>query len=257
MAEFLTTSNTSSCIENIIMNAQQRMVLVSPYLRLSKTIFERLKDADTRGTKIVLVYGKDELEPEVKAQLRNLKNLDLFFCENLHAKCYFNEQHMVITSMNLHQFSEKNNREMGILIKIPDDSQIYREAVQEVQSIVRASNREYARPNIVPSQNDRSRSIPGRKTSSPAPTTNRSLTDVLKDALSTAIFGEKLDGYCIRCGERIPKNPMYPLCDECYPEWAVYKNASFTERFCHVCGTGYKTSKNKPMCRSCFSAESR
>jgi hypothetical protein len=255
MAEFLTTSGASSGIENIIINAQQRMVLVSPYLRLSKTVFERLKDADRRGTKIVLVYGKDELEPEVHVQLSNLNNLDLFFCENLHAKCYFNEQQMVITSMNLHQFSEKNNREMGILIKLPEDTRIYRDAVLEVQSIVRASQPESARSSTTKGQIDKANMGKSKtQTSSPS---GRSLTDVFRDVLSTVMFGERLDGYCIRCGERIPKNPLYPLCDGCYPEWAIYKNAAYTERFCHSCGRASNTSKSKPLCRSCFSHEIR
>ena len=61
MAEFLTTQGTSYHIENIIKNAKNKLVLISPYLKLSKTFFERLKDADRRGVKITLVYGKKDL----------------------------------------------------------------------------------------------------------------------------------------------------------------------------------------------------
>jgi len=63
MAEFLTTSGTSHHIENIIMEAKQKLLLVSPYLKLSKTLHERLKDASERGVKIKIIYGKDELKP--------------------------------------------------------------------------------------------------------------------------------------------------------------------------------------------------
>ena len=43
----------------------------------------------------------------------------------LHAKCYFNEQNLVISSMNLYDFSEVNNWEMSILIDKDNDSEIY------------------------------------------------------------------------------------------------------------------------------------
>lgn len=139
MAEFLTTHATAANIENIILNARQKLVLVSPYLQLSRAFFDRLKDSDERGVKIVLVYGKHQLKPNERNQLEKLKNLSLFFCENLHAKCYFNEDNMVITSMNMLEFSEKTNREMGVLAKRQDDAGIFKDAVREVQSIVRAS----------------------------------------------------------------------------------------------------------------------
>lgn len=44
MAEFLTTNGTSYHIENIIIGAEEKLVLVSPYLQISKTFYERLKD---------------------------------------------------------------------------------------------------------------------------------------------------------------------------------------------------------------------
>ena len=52
MADFLTTNGTSSEIENIIIDAKKELTLVSPYLKLSKTFYERLRDADQRGVKI-------------------------------------------------------------------------------------------------------------------------------------------------------------------------------------------------------------
>jgi hypothetical protein len=54
---------------------------------------------------------------------------------------------MVISSMNLYEFSEKNNREIGILVDAVLDQDIYKEALKEVESIkqskqaVKESNR--------------------------------------------------------------------------------------------------------------------
>ena len=40
--------------------------------------------------------------------------------------------------MNMYEYSEKNNREMGVLIKTQDDTGVYKDAVREVQSIWRS-----------------------------------------------------------------------------------------------------------------------
>ena len=61
MAEFLTTNGTSYHIENIILDAKKKLVLVSPYLQISKTFFERLKDASNREVSLKIIYGKNEL----------------------------------------------------------------------------------------------------------------------------------------------------------------------------------------------------
>jgi hypothetical protein len=46
---------------------------------------------------------------------------------------------MVITSMNLYEFSEKNNREMGIFITQADDKDIYQKSLREINSILSIS----------------------------------------------------------------------------------------------------------------------
>ena len=139
MAEFLTTRGTSHQIENIIIDAKGKLILVSPFLQLSKTLFERLKDASSRGVKIKIIYGKDELKPNERNSLAELKNIELFYHENLHAKCYFNETKMVITSMNMYQFSENTNREMGILLDSKIETELFQKAVNEAASIIQNS----------------------------------------------------------------------------------------------------------------------
>ncbi len=142
MAEFLTTQGTSYYIEDIIRKAKNKLVLISPFLQISKTLFERLKDADRQNVKITLIYGKDELKPDEKKKLQELRNLSLYFFENLHAKCFFNEESMVITSMNMYEFSEKTNREMGVLIRAKGDEKVYNEAVKETDSILASAKKD-------------------------------------------------------------------------------------------------------------------
>jgi phosphatidylserine/phosphatidylglycerophosphate/cardiolipin synthase-like enzyme len=134
MAQFLTTHGVASEIERLIVGARERLVLVTPYLKVSQILIERLLDASRTGVAISLVYGKVELPDAEMVKLRRVSKLDLRFSEHLHAKCYFNESMMVLASMNLHEFSEKNNREFGVLLTA--NEQVYRDAVREVESIL-------------------------------------------------------------------------------------------------------------------------
>lgn len=252
MAEFLTTHATAYNIENIILNAKHELILVSPYLQLSRTFFDRLKDADEKGIETVLIYGKDQLQLGERSQLGKLKNLSLFFCENLHAKCYLNEDQMVITSMNMYEFSEKNNREMGVLIKRRDDADVFDAALREVQSIQKASVKEEDKSL---KQTEQPTRTPTRdRKPIPVPNAGKpNLSTILKETLSTILSSEKRDAFCIRCRDRLPFNPDYPLCDKCYSGWAEYNNPNYREHYCHLCGKQRKTTKAKPLCTSCFS----
>lgn len=231
MADFLTTSGTSHHIENIIMEAKAKLFLVSPYLKLSKTFYERLKDASGRGVAIKLIYGKDELKPNERNSLAELKNAELFYFQNLHAKCFFNENKMVITSMNMYEFSEKTNREMGILIDRTADRDLFEKAMKETASILKSSE---AVPFL---KQRRSSFIPNH----PFPN-NRPKQKTAK-------------GYCIRCEEKINYNPERPLCSSCYAIWAQFENWDFPENVCHSCGENEGTSMAKPECYSCYIKE--
>lgn len=232
MAEFLTTRGTSYNLENIILEAKRQLILVSPFLQLSKTLFERLKDASNRGVEILIIYGKDDLKPNEKNSLAELKTIRLYFHENLHAKCYFNETKMVITSMNMYQFSENNNREMGVLIDATTDKDLYQKAVNEAQSIVKHSE-------IIKLQKS-----------------ERTYTNQQSNNYSKGNGNYKPQppsmGYCLRCEERIKYDPSRPYCYECYSVWASFSNPDYNEDFCHCCGEFNNTSMARPLCSPCF-----
>lgn len=232
MADFLTTIGTSYRIETIIMEAKRTLTLVSPYLQLSKTFYERIKDASNRKVNIRIIYGKDDLKPNERNSLAELENVELYFFENLHAKCYFNEEDMVITSMNMYEFSEKNNREMGVYINKTADSTLFNKANEEALSIVQSSeiiqlaktNRQFYRDK------------------NPLPDN--------KNGVKNSKKPER--GYCIRCKTRIPYDMTRPYCWSCYTIWAQYANPLYDENACHACGEYEITSMDKPLCKDCF-----
>jgi PLD-like domain len=223
MAQFLTTNAISSQLESIIMEAKSNLFLLSPYWKISPIFAERLKNASKKGVVTSVIFGKNDLKGDQLEILSKIKNLEIFYVENLHAKCYFNESKMIITSMNLHSYSEKNNREMGVLIDKLNDSELFEKARDEAFSIKTSGER----GDIV----DHPRQIPRHDHGH-------------RVAADTAC--------CIRCGDDIKYNPLKPLCRDCYDEWAEFGNSDYTEHFCHSCGINSNTTIEKSLCYQCY-----
>jgi len=140
MAKFLNTSATNYYLEELIKNASDRLILISPFLKLNDRIKELLEDKDRLKIDVRIVYGKSELQPEEINWLKELSFVRTSFCKNLHAKCYMNESSCIISSLNLYEFSQVNNNEMGVFISRDDDAQMYRDAYDEAQRIIRISD---------------------------------------------------------------------------------------------------------------------
>lgn len=225
MAEFLTTSGIAHHLENIITGAKKKVVLISPYLKISKTFLERLKDANDKRVNIIIIYGKDELRNDELKNLTDLHRVELHYFENLHAKCYYNEEKMIVTSMNMYEFSEKNNREMGILIDANSDKQIYDKAIAEAESILKASK-------ILP---------------------NKFQTNPYKRDYPKKHEVILPKSYCIRCKEQLNYIDLTkPFCKECYYSWAEYENPFYVENYCLLCGKEYPSTMDKPVCKKCY-----
>lgn len=143
MAKFLNTRNAVAAIEGLIRSADSKLILVSPYLRLSKDFKELLTYRNNQDKITTVIFGKQDLKPEEMKFLEGLRFVILKFHEDLHAKCYLNDTKMIITSLNLYEFSMANNKEMGVLIDLEDenDKSLYEEAYDEIQFIDSTSDR--------------------------------------------------------------------------------------------------------------------
>jgi phosphatidylserine/phosphatidylglycerophosphate/cardiolipin synthase-like enzyme len=140
MAKFLNTSATNYFLEELIKNAKDRLILISPFLKLNDRMKELLADKNRLKIDVRIVYGKSELQPEEINWLKELTYVRTSFCKNLHAKCYLNEELAIITSLNLYEFSQINNNEMGVLIRRNDDAELYKDTYEEAQRIIRISD---------------------------------------------------------------------------------------------------------------------
>ena len=226
MVQFLTTAGVSSAIETIIRKANKKLVLVLPYLQLSQIFLERLQKADERVEEIILIYGKDKLKDNEWNKITQIKNIKIYFYKELHAKCYFNESMMVITSMNLYEHSAQNNREMGILITKNEssDSETFNEALLEINEIIDCADLKYPE---------------------------------YQEAIEIVKEIQQEIGYCLRCQEKIPMDRNEPYCSECYAVWLKYNNPTHMEFYCHKCGKNYKSTKIRPFCPNCYNEKNK
>ena len=139
MAQFLNTTGISYQLELIIKNAEDRLWLISPFLKVNQRIRQHLEDADRLRIDARVIYGKNELQPEENIWLESMSSIRTMFCKDLHAKCYLNEKEALLTSMNLYEFSQVNNYEMGILVSRKEEPDLYDEIDKECRRIIRAS----------------------------------------------------------------------------------------------------------------------
>jgi len=138
VASFLDTTEISYRIERLLKTAEERIILISPYLKLRPRVRELIEDAVRLGVRVHVVYGKKEM-CDAADQLRGVAGVKVTFCKNVHAKCYLNEKVGIITSLNLYDFSEAKNQEMGVFFDRDGDPELYQEASKEADRIIRMS----------------------------------------------------------------------------------------------------------------------
>jgi hypothetical protein len=137
---------------------------------------------------------------------------------------------MVITSLNLYEFSMANNKEMGVLIdkNDPADSQLFEDAYKEVDYINETSQR--------------------FELNSPKPAFTKlvgNITSKEKPLPATS----SVNGYCIRTGVEIPFNVEKPLSYDAYKKWNEFGDPEYPEKYCHFSGepSNGETSVCRPI----------
>ncbi len=229
MAAFLDTDGISNRLHQLIKNSQETLIVVSPYLRISERIKRLLEEKEgLEKVEIWIVYGKDELREDEGHWLKSRTRIRSKFIQNMHSKCYLNEKEAIITSMNLHQYSQINNYEMGVYVTKDGDPSLYDAIRDEALGYLRMRDESKA-------------SIPQVHTE----------PDEAAGSKATA------QCFCIHCrGKMMRPNHEYPYCPTCGKEWESNgSNPWREEKFCHICGLqrGHVTTKH-PICgKECWS----
>ncbi|OIQ27154.1 MAG: hypothetical protein BM564_13365 [Bacteroidetes bacterium MedPE-SWsnd-G2] len=115
MAFFLNRDKLNVWIPKLIKEAEKEVVIIVPYIKLSNRILDALNVANDKNIQITIVYREDKIDLAEKNKLLSFGNLNLLHHPNIHCKCFYNGDLLIIGSMNLYAYSEENNREMGTL----------------------------------------------------------------------------------------------------------------------------------------------
>ena len=223
MAKFLNTTQALGEVEGILTAAKTQIVLISPFIKINDELIARLTDSGTRRkVKIKLVCRESALKPEEKVKINQIANLELLFNEKVHAKCFYNESSMVITSLNLYESASGDNHEMGVLLSAKEDEKAFIAAQDEAQYIIRESAQHNAKEVVSKA--------------------NRKSTK------------QDEQGYCIGCGAELAFDVEKPYCPSCFKKAKhdIDEEYAPIERFCHFCGKENESSIDKPLCYSCY-----
>jgi phosphatidylserine/phosphatidylglycerophosphate/cardiolipin synthase-like enzyme len=210
MAKFLTRGKTVSELEDLIQNAGQKLILISPFLKMSGDFFERLERRDKQNRGTTIVFKENQLDSAHLEKLSRLRFVLLLSYDKLHAKCYYTENKMIITSLNILEYSMANNKEMGVLIEPnnPEDKKLFEEALAEANLIV---------------ENSKSSGI-------------GAVNAINKQERKNFKTPIQHHGFCIRTGEPIAFNPEKPLCYDAFLIWNQYGDTDYPEKYCHFSG---------------------
>jgi hypothetical protein len=232
MAKFLNTTGVSYHLEQLIKETKDRLVLISPYLQFTDRIKEHLSNLNIQKRDIRIVYKENKLQIEENNWLESQIGIRTSLCKTLHAKCYINENAAIITSMNLYEFSQQNNNEMGIYMTKAEDEELYNATLDEVQRLLTIS--------------DEIRVTVKKVSADTPPKTEKK---VIEPKLQNNKQSKIETGFCIRTGIPIPFDIEKPLCYEAFKSWNKYGDPDYEEKFCHFSGepTYGATSVSRPV----------
>ena len=123
MADFVTGRRLGEEVYDIIFNARKQLLIVSPFIKLDdyfkREVFNKHKS--NAELHIIIAFGKNEHNPSRSFNksdfeyFKEFNNISIVYVPNLHAKFYANESKGIVTSINLYDYSFRNNVEFGVL----------------------------------------------------------------------------------------------------------------------------------------------
>jgi phosphatidylserine/phosphatidylglycerophosphate/cardiolipin synthase-like enzyme len=212
----------SSYLLELIDKAEEKVVLITPYVNVWWHLTQTIESALKRKVRIELYHRYYERDSETSVDYELDKSLGAlqkmgvhcYEVKNLHTKLYLSEKSAIIASMNLYEHSSQNNEELGLLT---DDKEVIKQLNDYVKDL-------------------------------------KSRCEEINEVEEVEL---PKNGVCISCRKEIPFNPYKPFCIGCFTEWSVHRNPNYEEKFCHSCGDG-KDSEfvelltfKKPLCMDC------
>lgn len=262
MAQFLKPRYLISELKKLFSEAEQILIIVSPYIKLHPDIKAILqKKVYDDNFEVIVVFGKNEDDlPKSLSQndfefFKQFQNVEIRYIENLHAKYYANESKSIITSLNLHSFSIDENIEVGVLFEQKRGARVLNVISEK---LAQDSNADYEAFTFFEKVIEQSTEHYNKKVkfkSSFFGLLQKKVGSIVETDNSASIYTNNSThhGYCIRTGRKINFDLKHPYFIEGYKSWCNEnkKDKDYPEKFCHYSGEeSYgETSFNSPVLR--------
>ena len=245
MAEFVEGSLLNLRLEELIKEAESHIILISPFIKLHPQIRDLLKSKkEDPNILVTIVFGKNEddiTESLHKADFEFFKefaNIEIRYNPRLHAKYYANENKAILSSMNLHEYSQNNNIEFGVVVdkqgvlalkgRLLNDV-LDADAFNFFDDVIESSEVKFIRE---PRPKLKDKLIKLRKG---AYTHSETTIDELSKLFKVSV--KIKNGYCIRTGIEIPFDIKMPMSSNGYNQWVDDgRNKLQPELYCHFSG---------------------
>jgi hypothetical protein len=278
MSQFLQGNQLNTKLEELFDQADEQLILISPYIKLHDRLSSVLKKKlNNHKLKLILVFGKNEsnmaksLKEDDFTFFKQFPNVEIRYEKRLHAKFYANESSCILTSMNLYSYSQDVNIEAGVLFDatiIGELSSLIRTSVEDTamnyfQTVIDQSQLLFQKIPVYESA-----MLGLTKTYKNSTVSKDDLTDFFAETLSKhrnyadsfskqSITTKKMEqqreqvgrGYCIRSGVPIPFNTRQPFSDSAFQSWKRHSNNDYKEKYCHFSGEASNgaTSFTRPI----------
>ncbi len=126
-------SEISARILTLLEESDERVIIVSPYMKISKWYKFMNKVNGLKNRRIhTEIYVRDD--PDNAATYRDLEKLALQYKKipHLHSKLYLNERYGIVTSMNLLLSFEINSLEIGYAADLKEITHRIREELKRI-----------------------------------------------------------------------------------------------------------------------------
>ena len=276
MAKFLTGAALNQAVMQMFEEAQEELVIISPYIKFDETIRKKLeRHLSNPELIIIVVFGKNEEDKHKSLSLDDISfltafpNIEIRYDARLHAKYYANEKSAILTSLNLHRFSIENNIEAGVMTTnsfkktavnlITGREEFDDQATYYFGNVIDKATLVYSNVPVFQSENFLGLSKKYITSYIEKDDIDNFFKGVVRKSkykskhkdTSATITPQQPTGYCIRTKEAIPFNVKMPLSANAYNSWIKFKNGDYPEKYCHYSGepSNGETSVNKPILR--------
>jgi hypothetical protein len=132
--DVLNTTELNNEIEDMFKREKAFLLILSPYLQIHKKLETILSMSKAN---ITIVYRECKNADEIK---NNLSNVTFLQVNNLHAKAYISQTHTIITSLNMYEYSQINNFELGVLIENEKEEKLTNKIKEEILYLFKENN---------------------------------------------------------------------------------------------------------------------